>query len=36
MISAFAFATPAAIVPIPDDATNLTATLALGLTCFRS
>jgi len=29
-------ATPAAIVPIPDEATNLTPTLAFGLTCFKS
>ena len=36
MISAFALATPAAIVPIPDDATNLTPTLALGFICFKS
>ena len=36
IISAFALATPAAIVPIPVDATNFTPTLALGLTCFRS
>ena len=36
IISAFAFATPAAIVPIPDDATNLTPTLALGFICFKS
>ena len=34
--SAFAFATPAAIVPTPVDATNLTPTLALGLVCLRS
>jgi hypothetical protein len=34
--SALAFATPAAIVPIPDDATSLTQTLALGLICFKS
>ena len=36
IISAFAFATPAAIVPIPVDATNLTPTLAPGLICFKS
>ena len=36
IISALAFATPAAIVPIPDDATSLTPTLAFGLTCFKS
>ena len=34
--SAFAFATPAAIVPIPVEATSLTPTLALGLICFKS
>ena len=34
--SAFAFATPAAIVPIPVEATNLTPTLAFGLICFKS
>jgi len=36
IISAFAFATPAAIVPIPVEATNFTPTLAPGLICFRS
>ena len=36
IISAFAFATPAAIVPIPVDATSLTPTRALGLICFKS
>ena len=36
IISAFAFATPAAIVPIPVEATNLTLTLAFGLICFKS
>ena len=36
IISAFAFATPAAIVPTPEDATNLTPILALGLICFKS
>ena len=36
IISAFALATPAAIVPIPVDATNLTPTLAPGLICFKS
>ena len=34
--SAFALATPAATVPIPDCATNFTHTLALGLICFKS
>ncbi len=34
--SAFAFATPAAIVPIPVDDTNLTPIFALGLICLRS
>ena len=34
--SAFAFATPAAIVPTPVEATNLTPTLALGFICLRS
>ena len=34
--SALAFATPAAIVPIPVEATSLTPILALGLTCFKS
>ena len=36
IISALALATPAAIVPIPDDATNFTPTLALGFICFKS
>ena len=36
IMSAFALATPAAIVPTPDDATNFTPILALGLICFRS
>ena len=36
IISAFAFATPAAIVPTPLDATNFTPTRAFGLTCFKS
>ena len=36
IISALALATPAAIVPIPVDATNLTPTLAPGLICFKS
>ena len=36
IISALALATPAAIVPIPDDATNFTPTLAFGLACLRS
>ena len=36
IISAFALATPAAIVPIPVEATSLTPTLALGLICFKS
>jgi len=34
--SAFAFATPAAIVPTPVEATNFTPTLAFGFDCFRS
>ena len=34
--SAFALATPAAMVPTPVEATSLTPTLALGLTCLRS
>ena len=34
--SALAFATPAATVPIPDCATNLTQTFAMGLICFKS
>ena len=36
IISALALATPAAIVPIPDDATSFTPTLALGFACLRS
>ena len=36
IISAFAFETPAAIVPTPEDPTNLTPILALGLICFKS
>ena len=36
IISALALATPAAIVPIPEDATNFTPTLAVGLICFKS
>ena len=36
IISAFALATPAAIVPIPDEATSFTPTLALGFICFKS
>ena len=36
IISAFAFATPAAIVPIPEDATSFTPILAFGLICFKS
>ena len=36
IISAFALATPAAIVPTPDDATSLTPILALGFICFKS
>ena len=36
MMSAFAFATPAAIVPTPDEATNLTPILAFGFICFKS
>ena len=36
IISAFALATPAAIVPIPEEATNLTLTLAMGFICLRS
>ena len=34
--SALALATPAAIVPIPVEATNLTPILALGFICFKS
>jgi hypothetical protein len=36
MASAFALATPAAIVPIPDRATSFTQTVASGLICLRS
>ena len=36
MISAFALATPAAMVPTPDEATSFTVTLQRGLICFRS
>jgi hypothetical protein len=36
MISAFALATPAAIVPTPDEATSLTPILAFGFICLRS
>ena len=36
IMSALAFATPAAMVPIPYDATNFTPTLALGFICLRS
>ena len=36
IISAFALATPAAMVPTPDEATNFTLTLAFGLICFKS
>ena len=36
IVSAFALATPAATVPMPDCATNLTQTLANGLICLRS
>ena len=36
MISALAFATPAATVPTPVDATSFTPTLAFGLICFKS
>ncbi len=35
-MSAFAFATPAATVPMPECATSFTHTLAIGLICFRS
>ena len=34
-MSAFAFATPAAIVPIPEDATSFTPTRAFGFICFN-
>ena len=34
--SAYAFATPAAIVPTPGSETSLTDTRAFGLTCFKS
>ena len=36
MRSAYAFATPAAIVPTPGSDTNLTETNALEFTCLRS
>ena len=36
MASAFAFATPAAMVPMPLRATSFTQTVASGLICFRS
>ena len=36
IISAFALATPAAIVPIPVEATSFTPTLAPGFICFKS
>ena len=36
IISAFAFATPAAIVPTPEDATSFTPIRALGFICFKS
>ena len=36
MTSALALATPAAMVPMPVRATNLTFTRASGLICFRS
>jgi len=36
MLSALAFATPAATVPMPDCATSFTQTFALGLICFKS
>ena len=36
IISALAFATPAAIVPTPDEATSFTPILAWGLICFKS
>ena len=36
MVSAFAFATPAAMVPMPLRATSFTHTVASGLICFRS
>ena len=36
IISALALATPAAIVPTPEEATNLTPTRAFGLICFKS
>jgi hypothetical protein len=36
MRSAFAFATPAAIVPIPLSATSFTLILAFGFTFFKS
>ena len=36
MTSAFAFATPAAIVPTPERETSFTQTRQSGLICFRS
>ena len=36
MVSAFALATPAAMVPMPVEATSLTQTRASGLICLRS
>ena len=36
IISAFALATPAAIVPTPEDATSFTPILAFGFICFKS
>ena len=36
IVSALALATPAAIVPTPEEATSLTATRAVGLICFKS
>ena len=36
IISALALATPAAIVPTPEEATSFTPILALGLICFKS
>ena len=36
IMSAFALATPAAIVPTPEEATSFTPILAFGLICFKS
>ena len=36
MVSAIALATPAAMVPMPEEATSLTQTRACGLICFKS